>query len=81
VDGQANADHLRIAQEIDRVLKNHREDFRPPGQTGTFGNLSFSHEIVHQIGGQTDTNRNTTQRVLLLLESAAIGTEVQALSA
>ncbi|HET9184163.1 MAG TPA: nucleotidyltransferase domain-containing protein [Candidatus Angelobacter sp.] len=78
VDGQANSDHLRIAQEIGRVLKNHGEDFRPPGQTGTFGNLSFSHEIVHQIGGQADTNKNTTQRVLLLLESAAIGSEVQA---
>ena len=78
VDGQANSDHLRIAQEIDRVLRNHKNDFQPPGQTGTFGNLSFSHEIVHQIGGQADTNKNTTQRVLLLLESAAIGSEVQA---
>jgi len=73
IDGQANSDHLRIAQEIDRVLKKNSERFPSPGQTGIFGNLAFSHEIVHQIGGQADTNKNTTQRVLLLLESVAIG--------
>jgi hypothetical protein len=37
--------------------------------------MAFSHDIVHQIGGQSDTNRNTTQRVLLLLESRAVGKE------
>jgi len=73
IDGQANSDHLIIAQEIQRVLNEHRERFRPPGQTGTFGNMAFSHDIIHQIGGQHDTNRNTTQRILLLLESGAIG--------
>jgi hypothetical protein len=78
VDGQANSDHLRIAQEIDRVLQKNREQFPLPGQTGIFGNLAFSHEIVHQIGGQADTNKNTTQCVLLLLESKAIGREFQA---
>jgi predicted nucleotidyltransferase len=73
IDGQANSDHLIIAQEIQRVLNEHRGKFRPPGQTGTFGNMAFSHDIIHQIGGQHDTNRNTTQRILLLLESGAIG--------
>jgi hypothetical protein len=34
---------------------------------------AFSHQIIHQIGGPDDTNRNTTQRILLLLESLAIG--------
>ncbi|MHB1223336.1 MAG: hypothetical protein ACYC2G_04715 [Gemmatimonadaceae bacterium] len=29
--------------------------------------------MVHQIGGGEDTNRNTTQRILLLLESRAVG--------
>jgi len=78
VDGQANSDHLLIAQEIDQVLRKHEDRFQVPGQTGIFGNLAFSHEIVHQIGGQADTNKNTTQRVLSLLESCAIGKEVQA---
>jgi len=35
--------------------------------------MAFSHDIVHQIGGQSDTNKNTTQRILLLLESTPIG--------
>src|SRR5204863_2177940 len=78
IDGQANSDHLRIAQEIQNVIANHPELFRPPGQTGTFGNMAFSHEIIHQIGGQNDTNKNMTQRVLLLLESLPIGRDIQA---
>ncbi|GEM_PF-262183 len=78
IDGQANSDHLRIAQSIRKVLKENEEKFRAPGQTGTFGNMAFSHDVIHQIGGQADTNRNTTQRILLLLESAAIGKNTQA---
>jgi hypothetical protein len=31
--------------------------------------MAFSHELVHLIGGEVDTNRNTTRRILLLLES------------
>jgi len=68
IDGQANSDHLVIAQKIQTILKDHEAEFRPPGQTGTFGNMAFSHDIIHQIGGQNDTNKNTTQRILLLLE-------------
>jgi len=75
IDGQANSDHLRIAQKINRLV---RKRFIGPGATGTFGNLAFSHELIHQIGGQNDTNKNTTQRILLLLESAPIGNRIQA---
>ena len=78
IDGQANSDHLLIAQKIRKTLKEHEERFKPPGQTGTFGNMAFSHDIIHQIGGQNDSNTNTTQRILLLLESAAIGRNNQA---
>ncbi len=35
--------------------------------------MGFSHQLVHLIGGQDDTNKNTTQRILLLLESLPIG--------
>lgn len=76
IDGQANPEHLTIAQSIKGVLK--KNDFSEPGGTGVFGNLSFSHEIIHQIGGQNDTNRNTTQRILLLLESIPLGTHSEA---
>ncbi len=34
--------------------------------------MAVSHAIFHQIGGQDDTNKLTTQRILLL-ESRAIG--------
>lgn len=71
VDGRAADAHYVGAQTIARVLKG--EDVKKPGPTGVFGNFAFSHPIVHQIGGQDDTNKNTTQRILLLLESCAIG--------
>lgn len=35
--------------------------------------MVFSHDLIHQIGGEDDTNRNTTRRLLLLLESAPVG--------
>jgi hypothetical protein len=43
------------------------------GREGLFGSMAFSHDLVHQIGGEDDTNRNTTRRILLLLESKVIG--------
>ena len=73
VDGQADPAHLLIRQRIDFAIEKQKGKFKPPGQTGTFGNMAFSHDMVHQIGGLHDTNRNMTQRILLLLESKAIG--------
>jgi hypothetical protein len=35
--------------------------------------MTFSHDVIHQIGGEDDTNSNTTRRILLLLESRSIG--------
>jgi len=71
IDGQADEAHYTQVQEITRRLE--REKFAAPGPSGLFGNVAFSHPILHQIGGQDDTNKNTTQRILLLLESMAIG--------
>lgn len=71
VDGQADADHLTQARKIRRTLE--QKGYAEPGPTGIFGNIAFSHPIVHEIGGEDDTNKNTTQRILLLLESCAIG--------
>src|SRR6266567_2674471 len=76
IDGQANSDHLRISQKVQTTLE--KAGYVPPGSTGTFGNMAFSHDIIHQIGGQSDTNRNTTQRILLLLESSPIGARADA---
>jgi hypothetical protein len=76
IDGEANSDHLKISQHIQGLLRDN--GYEEPGPTGTFGNMAFSHDIIHQIGGQHDTNRNTTQRILLLLESGSIGRRTEA---
>jgi hypothetical protein len=75
IDGQATPQHRVLAQQIGRTIPT--TEFRgkrlpEPGTTGIFGNMAFSHEIIHHIGGESDSNRNTTQRILLLLESARI---------
>jgi predicted nucleotidyltransferase len=81
IDGQANSRHLKITQQIRATLEKEGREidgrfvsrFAEPGATGTFGDLGFSHQLVHLIGGQDDTNKNMTQRMLLLLESVPIG--------
>ena len=71
VDGQADPAHLLISQKIRSALDN--ANFNAPGRSGVFGSMAFSHEIIHNIGGEHDTNRNMTQRILLLLESTTVG--------
>jgi hypothetical protein len=58
-----------VAREISKAISGKKG----PGITGTFGNLASSHNLIHYIGGDDDTNINTTRRVLLLLESRPIG--------
>ena len=71
VDGAADPNHLDTAYAVGRELA---ELFaKEPGREQTFGTPTFSHDLVHQIGGQDDSNRNTTRRILLLLESVPIG--------
>jgi len=71
VDGIANPKHLEVALKTERFLEGLGA--KGPGREGIFGNLAFSHEIIHQIGGEDDTNSNTTRRILLLLESRPVG--------
>ena len=71
VDGIADPAHLDVALAVKDKLKQLKHKL--PGREGVFGSLAFSHELIHQIGGQDDTNANTTRRILLLLESAVIG--------
>ena len=75
IDWQANSLHRSTARELERelgVLEYKGTPLKPPGAEGIFGNIAFSHEIVHHIGGQADSNRNTTQRILLLTEAVAL---------
>jgi hypothetical protein len=71
IDGMARTGHFGMTQDIAHRLQLAK--FKRPGPTGVFGNMAFSHDIIHRIGGENDTNRNTTQRILLLLESTVIG--------
>jgi hypothetical protein len=72
VDGQVDGTHMAISRRIRDAIV---DDGREAGPTGTFETLAFSHDIVHQIGGDSDTNQNTTRRILLLLESRSLGDE------
>src|SRR5260370_40633266 len=71
IDGQADPEHLEVTLRVAARLEKAK--FAMPGMTGIFGNMTFSHDLVQKIGGREDTNENTTRRVLLLLESTAIG--------
>jgi predicted nucleotidyltransferase len=71
VDGIADPLHLSSAQEIARRLEVLGD--KKPGREGTFGDLAFSHQVLHWIGGEDDSNANTTRRILLLLESKPLG--------
>lgn len=50
IDGEANSDHLTIVQQIQNVLqqKRNKQKFRPPSPAGAFGNMAFSHDIIHR---------------------------------
>jgi hypothetical protein len=69
VNGPSDPEHFRLAIWIGDLI---RERFREPGRTQTFGTLTSSHELVHHIGGDEDTNKNLTRRILLLLESCSL---------
>ncbi len=65
VDGAADPQHLNTVQAISTTLGQFG---KAPGRTGVFGGLVSSHDLIHRIGGDADTNQNTTRRMLLLLE-------------
>lgn len=75
VGPQSDPDHHECLQAIPSALHTIQyrgRDLVPPGSSGTFGQLVFSHDLVHSVGGDSDTNQNTTRRILLLLESVAL---------
>jgi predicted nucleotidyltransferase len=71
LDGISHPQHLDDAQAIRKRLDELER--KQPGREGVFGTIVSSHDLIHYIGGQDDTNANTTLRILLLLESASIG--------
>jgi len=77
VDSQADAEDQNTFIAIKKALSNdaifNELNLKQPGREGTFGALAFSQPIVLFIGGEEDSNSNTTRRVLLLLEARPIG--------
>lgn len=73
IDGQSDPGHYALTKKISDVVQSMAT--KGVGQEGTFGTMVFSHDLVHQIGGEDDTNRNTTRRLLLLLEPHVVGRE------
>ncbi len=71
VDGVVNTQHLGQARKIEDAVRivAEKAGLKPPGSSGTFGGLVFSHDLVHCIGGIADSNINLTRRMLMLLES------------
>jgi len=77
VDGISRPEHMDVVHAISGKLKLMNEQgalgMRPPGREGVFGSLASTHNLIHHIGGEEDTNANTTRRILLLLESVPLG--------
>jgi predicted nucleotidyltransferase len=77
VDGVADASVQQMFLAIKNSLNGEpifkKLGLKPPGREGTFGALTFSQPMMHYIGGEEDSNSNTTRRVLLLLEALPIG--------
>ena len=75
IDGQVTATHYKTAQAVAEAIAGVQfqgAQLSEPGASGLFGSLTFSHQLVHKLGGEEDTNLNTTRRVLLLLESVGL---------
>jgi predicted nucleotidyltransferase len=73
IDGLSDPGHYPLTNKIDEIIRGIAA--KPAGREGTFSTMVFSHDLVHQIGGDVDTNKNTTRRLLLLLESRVVGRE------
>jgi predicted nucleotidyltransferase len=71
LDGIADPNHHALFIDAKRKI----EAFAPKGvgKEGTFGAMISSHDLIHNIGGEDDTNKNLTRRLLLLLESKPVG--------
>ena len=75
INGVVSNRHADVARQICRAIKRadrEKKGILAPGSSGTFGNMSFSHELVHRIGGGADSNANLTRRILMLLESRPV---------
>lgn len=79
INGVVSNHHAATARLIHRAIDGadkQKKGIKSPGSSGTFGNMCFSHELVHRIGGGADSNANLTRRILMLLESRPVSLSV-----
>jgi predicted nucleotidyltransferase len=74
VDGIADPHHRDLFLDAQRKIKEIAT--KTVGREGTFDAFVSSHDLIHRIGGEDDTNRNLTRRLLLLLESTPVGRSI-----
>lgn len=74
VDGIADPSHHALFLDAQKKIKQVAA--KNVGREGTFDAFVSGHDLIHRIGGEDDTNRNLTRRLLLLLESAPIGRSI-----
>jgi predicted nucleotidyltransferase len=74
VDGIADPNHHALFLDTQKKIKEVAT--KSVGREGTFDAFVSSHDLIHKIGGEDDTNKNFTRRLLLLLESAPVGRSV-----
>jgi predicted nucleotidyltransferase len=67
VDGIADLHHYDVFLEADKRIKEETQ--KDTGRENLFATFVSSHDLIHYIGGEDDTNNNLTRLLLLLLES------------
>src|SRR5690242_16042375 len=70
LDGQSDPNDYETGRYIRSKLVE--SGLIEPSPSGLFGQITFSHDLIHYIGGEEDTNFNLSRRILLLLESDRI---------
>ena len=71
VDGIVDPNHFALFLDVEDKINAFAS--KRVGREKTFGVFVSSHDLIHKIGGEEDTNRNLTRRLLLLLESTRVG--------
>ncbi|HET7114954.1 MAG TPA: nucleotidyltransferase domain-containing protein [Hanamia sp.] len=70
LDGQSDPNDDETGRYIKKKMAETK--LADPSPSGLFGQITFSHDLIHYIGGEDDTNFNLSRRILLLLESERI---------
>ncbi len=70
VDGIADPNHHALLLDAEKKIRDFAG--KDVGREKTFATIVSSHDLIHNVGGEDDTNKNLTRRMLLLLESTPV---------